>query len=289
MHLPRQSSTPMATSADAAGSALGSSDGELPFRFVESLGLLGHELRNALSCITSATAMMRALSPDAGQERTRLAMIDRAARRMGHIVSNTLDYAQALRGALTVEPQRMDLRSACEEVIEEALAAYPVAICLRSSGSPWGWWDPVAIAQVLSNIIRNAVVHGAADEPIIVDLRGTSLFISVTVTNRGPSIPPELLPSLFEPFRRGTSGGQRSREGHDQGRFEHRAGDLFHRRATALGFRRAEGGGTGLNGAAPRVQWTDRQEVIVADSWCLACRAGCSTARLISPGEDQWT
>src|SRR5205823_5265707 len=98
-------------------------------------------------------------------------------------------------------------------VIEEALAAYPVAICLRSSGSPWGWWDPVAIAQVLSNIIRNAVVHGAADEPISVDVRGTSLFISVTVTNRGPSIPPELLPSLFEPFRRGPSGGQRSREG----------------------------------------------------------------------------
>lgn len=213
MHSPRPLSTPMATSADTAGSGLGSSDGELPVRFVESLGLLGHELRNALSCFTSATALMRALSPDAGQERTRLAMIDRAARRMGHIVSNTLDYAQALRGALTVEPERMDLRSACEDVIEEALAAYPVAIGLRSSGSSWGWWDPVAIAQVLSNLIRNAIVHGTADEPIAVDIRGTSLFISLTVTNRGPLIPPELLPSIFEPFRQGGGSGQRSRQG----------------------------------------------------------------------------
>src|SRR3954447_2689456 len=178
MPSPRQLSTPMATSADA-GSGLGGSDGELPFRFVESLGLLGHELRNALSCITSATAVMRAASPDAGRERTRLAMIDRAARRMGHIVSNTLDYAQALGGGLTIEPERMDLRSACQDVIEEALEAYPVAIGLSSSGSPSGGWDPVAIAQVLPNLIRTAIAKGAADEPIGVDIKGTSLFVSV--------------------------------------------------------------------------------------------------------------
>ena len=73
----------------------------------------------------------------------------------------------------------------------------------------WGFWDPVALAQVLSNIIRNAVVHGDPDAPISVALRGTPLVVSVTVTNTGPAIPPEILPSIFEPFRRGAGTGQR--------------------------------------------------------------------------------
>jgi signal transduction histidine kinase len=259
MPSPRQLSTPMATSAEA-GSGLGSSEGELPFRFVESLGLLGHELRNALSCITSATAVMRASSPDAGQERTRLAMIDRAARRMGRIVSNTLDYARALGGGLTIEPERMDLRSACQDVIEEALEAYPVAIGLRSSGSPWGWWDPVAIAQVLSNLIRNAVVHGAADEPISVEIRGTSLFVSVTVTNRGPCIPPELLPSLFEPFKRGTGGAQRSRQGLGLGL--HVARRLVEAHRGTIGVESSAERGTCFVVELPRWDFIERTEAV---------------------------
>lgn len=214
MYSPTQSSTSMAPRTDEGGAGPGGADGELPFRFVESLGLLGHELRNALSCITGATELMRT-RPVAEKERARLAMIDRAARRMGHIVSNTLDYAQTLRGVLTVDPQRMDLRSACEDVIEEARAAYPVDIELRPADSQWGCWDPVAIAQVLSNLIRNAIVHGAVGEPIAVDLSGTALVVSVTVTNSGPVIPPEILPLIFEPlaFRRGAAAGPRFRRG----------------------------------------------------------------------------
>lgn len=198
---------------DACGPAPGRSDEELPFRFVESLGLLGHELRNALSCIIGATEVMQAWRPVTDRDRTRLAMIDRAARRMGHILSNTLDYAQILRGALEIHPQQMDLRSACEDVIEEALAAYPVTIELNGGDAESGCWDPVAIAQVLSNLLRNAIVHGAADQPIAVDLASTPLFVSVTVTNQGPTIRPENFRSIFEPFRRGQAPGQRARGG----------------------------------------------------------------------------
>jgi signal transduction histidine kinase len=188
-------------------------DEELPFRFVESLGLLGHELRNALSCIICSTELMQAWRPVTDRERARLAMIDRAARRMGHIVSNTLEYAQILRGALVIHPQQMDLRSACEDVIEEALAVYAVTIELNGGDSEWGCWDPVAIAQVLSNLLRNAIVHGTVDQPIAVALTSTELFVSVTVTNQGPTVRPEFFRSIFEPFGRGEVPGERARRG----------------------------------------------------------------------------
>jgi signal transduction histidine kinase len=199
-----------ASPTDACGPAPGRPDEALPFWFVESLGLLGHELRNALSCIIGATELMQAWRPVNDRERARLAMIDRVARRMGHIVSNTLDYAQILRGGLEIHPQQMDLRSACEDVIEEVLAAYPVTIELNGGDAESGCWDPVAIAQVLSNLLRNAIVHGAVDQPIAVDLTSTPLFVSVTVTNQ---IRPEVFRSIFEPFRRGQAPGERARGG----------------------------------------------------------------------------
>jgi signal transduction histidine kinase len=196
----------------AENTASGETEQELPVRFVESLGLLGHELRNSLSCITAVTALMRNRSPDSEKERRRLAMIDRAARRMSHIVSSTLDCAQAARGPVVLAPRYMDLRAACEDVVEEALAAHPVVIRLSSGDSLWGCWDPVGIAQVLSNLIRNAIVHGAEDEPIIVDLTDNPSFVNVTVTNRGPVIPPEFLPSIFEPWKRGPGAALRPRQ-----------------------------------------------------------------------------
>lgn len=211
MHSTRCSSTSIGPS-DAANEALSrASDGALPVQIVESLGVIGHELRNALSCITSATAVMQTPPPASEKERRRLAIIDRAARRMARIVSTTLEYARVASGAVAVHAQSMDLRAVCEEIIEETLATHSVAIRLAPGDAEWGCWDPVAIAQVLSNLLLNAAVHGVANEPIDVEIRSASLFVAVTVTNRGPAIPRESLAAIFEPFRRGPSAGRTAR------------------------------------------------------------------------------
>lgn len=181
----------------------GQVDEDLPVRFVESLGLLGHELRNPLHCILSATALTLRRSAVTQEERRLLAIIDRAARRMQHIVAAALDCAQAASGPLAVVPQRIDLRATCRDVIEETLAAHPAVIRLKAPEAQWGWWDPVGIAQVLTNLIGNAIVHGDRDQPITVSLTGRSGAVRLTVANTGPVIPPEMLSSIFEPWRRG--------------------------------------------------------------------------------------
>jgi signal transduction histidine kinase len=218
MYSPGQSSTATAQSPHGEGAGSEISNAELPVRWGESLGFLGHELRNALTSITATTQLMRA-RPVAEKELAGLAMIERAALRMGHIVSNTLDYAQAVRGSLTIDPQRMNLRSACEDVIEEALAAFPVAIGLTAGYAQWGFWDPIAIAQVLSNIIRSAIVHGAPDAPISVGLVGAprdsagdlALDLRAIQAWRGnrSTVPPRPWTGIVRgPWTRGSPSGQ---------------------------------------------------------------------------------
>jgi phosphoserine phosphatase RsbU/P len=204
MRSPKLSSKSVGSPAGTERAKAGKADEDLPLRFVESLGLLGHELRNPLHCILTATAMTQRWGAVSDENRRLLAIIDRAARRMRHIVATTLDCAQAASRPLVVAPQRIDLRAICQEVIEEALAAHPVVIRLEASEAQWGWWDPVGVAQVLTNLIGNAIVHGACDQPITVNMTGSSSAVRVTVANKGPVIPPEMLSSIFEPWRRGS-------------------------------------------------------------------------------------
>jgi sigma-B regulation protein RsbU (phosphoserine phosphatase) len=66
-------------------------------------------------------------------------------------------------------------------------------------------WDPDRIAQVVSNLVGNALQHGSADAPIVVESRIEVDQATLSVTNHGAPIPSEALPHLFEPFVRATS------------------------------------------------------------------------------------
>jgi signal transduction histidine kinase len=61
------------------------------------------------------------------------------------------------------------------------------------------------MAQVVSNLVGNAITHGAPGEPVRVSLDGDADELRLTVWNAGTQIPPEMLPVLFEPFRRGAA------------------------------------------------------------------------------------
>src|SRR5262249_31799739 len=96
-----------------------------------------------------------------------------------------------------------DLHALCRHVIDELAAAYPrTAISLDVSGDGRGAWDGDRLAQVLSNLLRNAIQHGGGGA-IVVRVLDEGENVAITVHNQGPAIPADLLPFIFDPFRQG--------------------------------------------------------------------------------------
>ena len=72
-----------------------------------------------------------------------------------------------------------------------------------------GDWDPERLAQLLQNLVGNAVEHGHADAPVQVEVRDHGGAVEVEVHNEGLPISPEVLPSIFDPFIQGEPAGRR--------------------------------------------------------------------------------
>ena len=175
--------------------------------------VLGHDLRNPLNAILMSAHILDRRSKDDGIRDT-AARILSSGKRMSRMIDDVLDLARArLAGGIPLKLESTDLGTLVDRVVREHQVAFPKRhIDLRRAGDLVGDYDADRFAQVTSNLIGNALQHGKPDEPIEVTLDGTSpAQVVLSVANDG-QIAPELLRTIFDPFR----GGER-RPGQDQG------------------------------------------------------------------------
>ena len=168
------------------------------------LGIVGHDLRTPLSALSNAAHLL-VRAEDLPPERLRLAArIVANAARMDRIISVLLDYARVRGGqGLPLHCRPCDLSSLVEIVADECEAAHPGREIRRSgTGDPTGSWDPDRIAQVLANLVSNAVDYSPPGTLVDASWRDEGEAVVVAISNDGPPIPPEVVPRLFEPFRR---------------------------------------------------------------------------------------
>jgi PAS domain S-box-containing protein len=168
------------------------------------LGIVGHDLRNPLSALVNCAHLL-VRAEDLPPERLRLAgRILANSARMERIVSVLLDYARVRAGqGLPLHRRPCDLASISEAVADESEAAHPGREVRRSGcGDPTGYWDPDRIAQVLANLVSNALDYSEPGTPVDVAWRDEGDAVVVEISNDGAPIPPEVIPRLFEPFRR---------------------------------------------------------------------------------------
>jgi signal transduction histidine kinase len=127
---------------------------------------------------------------------------------MTRMLSDILDFARGNAGhLLPVHRERMDLHELCRVTLEELQVAHPGRrLELRVSGEGWGWWDSDRMAQVVGNLVSNALQHGAEHAPVRVTVEEEGEGLRVSVHNEGPPLPAELQETLFHPFRHGTTG-----------------------------------------------------------------------------------
>ncbi|MFT3839083.1 MAG: PAS domain-containing protein [Myxococcaceae bacterium] len=168
-------------------------------------GVLGHDLRNPLGAISSTAELIQMRSQD---ERIRapVARIITSASRMERMISQLLDFTSIRLGrGLPLERTEVDLFEVCRMAIDEITQQYKKDLMLESAGDGRGLWDRDRLGQLLSNLFGNACQHSPPGAPVHVTLDGTAGgAVRLEVRNQG-SIPPELLPRIFEPMRHASS------------------------------------------------------------------------------------
>lgn len=171
------------------------------------IAVLGHDLRNPLASIHSGLRMVLK-SDDMAKVRTLATMMQSSVSRMSRLIDDVLDFARGrLGGGFILERgSETNLKPALEQVIGELQTAHPdreIRTALRFDGVID--CDPARIAQMASNLIANALRHGAEDGPVTVEAHRYPDYFELTVSNAGEPIPSGIMAELFKPFVRASA------------------------------------------------------------------------------------
>lgn len=168
------------------------------------IAVLGHDLRNPLAAIQAGTTLLdRKVT---GEDTRRiLSEMRSSAGRMSRLINDVLDFARGrLGGGLSLARRpATELPAMLNQVVSELRAAHPgrnvQADIVLSQVVPG---DPDRIAQLMSNLLANAMVHGDPAQPVRVAAAVTGQTFELSVTNGGRPIPATVRPRLFQPFNR---------------------------------------------------------------------------------------
>jgi len=170
------------------------------------LGVLSHELRTPLSTIM-ASGQSLLIAADAGKTLPQAVERSlRGARRIQSLLDDLLDYVRSGLGeGMRVTPTLIDMGRACTRIVAELRASHPDRVVeVETMGDLSCQCDEQRMGQAISNLLGNALRHGAPDTPVVARVDGSAPGeIAVSVHNGGPPIPRAIRESMFEPLVRG--------------------------------------------------------------------------------------
>lgn len=169
------------------------------------LAVLGHELRNPLAAISTASELLKRLDvPDRSVERVR-AIVERQAAHMTKLVDGLLDVSRIARGKILLERRRVDITRLIHAVVEDrSVVAQAKGLTLTEDlpdAPVWIEADVTRVSQVVDNLLTNAVKFTDPGGVVSVTLEANEDTVSFSVRDTGAGIPREMLEELFEPFR----------------------------------------------------------------------------------------
>jgi sigma-B regulation protein RsbU (phosphoserine phosphatase) len=168
------------------------------------IGIVGHDLRTPLGTILMGAQLLLTVE-GLGERETELARkITASAGVATRLIEQLLDLTRSrLGGGIPIDPARVDLTEVLRQVIDETELTHPTRpLRVQVSGSLTGVWDRDRLYQVIENLVGNAVHHGEPRTPIDLCAVGGETGVEISITNRGVPIPPAVLPSIFQAFRK---------------------------------------------------------------------------------------
>ncbi|RZJ89736.1 MAG: GAF domain-containing sensor histidine kinase [Chryseobacterium sp.] len=171
----------------------------------EFIAMLGHDLRNPVNAISNAAQLQ--LRSDLDERNKRLSGIIRdASIRTRGLIDNILDFASGrIGGGIKLNlHNELSLEESIAQVIDELQLAWPENEFITDIqlSTPLNA-DYRRIAQLLSNLLGNAITHGEKGKPVKLSVSEADGLKILIVSNSGAPIPARILPHLFKPFSRG--------------------------------------------------------------------------------------
>jgi sigma-B regulation protein RsbU (phosphoserine phosphatase) len=186
----------------AATQSMAAQDAELREQFI---AVLGHDLRNPLAGLAGGTNILTQMHTDPKSVRV-LRLMSESIGRMGGLIDNLMDFARGrLGGGIGIKRSVGErIEPTLAQVINELKVGHPDRdIEMRFDLSQPIDVDHARLAQMFSNLLGNAVTHGAQDQPIVIDARISDGEFLLAIANGGEPIPQAALKRLFRPFYRG--------------------------------------------------------------------------------------
>jgi sigma-B regulation protein RsbU (phosphoserine phosphatase) len=168
------------------------------------IAVLGHDLRNPLGVITTGTAMLLARSTPNTRDARLFSLMKDSSERMAELIDNIMDFARGrLGGGMILNRQLVYLEPVLCHVVAELRTARPERII----ETEFRLVEPIdcdapRLSQMLSNLLANALTHGAPDGAVHVNAFLEGNVFELSVSNSGKPISPEALERLFLPFTR---------------------------------------------------------------------------------------
>jgi signal transduction histidine kinase/ActR/RegA family two-component response regulator len=179
------------------------------------LAMLGHELRNPIAAIASATEILKRVGATAGAAGQARAVIERQVHHLKRLVDDLLDAARVQAGKVTLDRRTVDLAEAVRQavaVVERTAEAaeHVLHVDAQSVGISF---DPTRLEQVVVNLLTNALKFTPAGRAIHVSVRPEGDTAVLIVEDEGIGIPDDVLPRIFDLFFQGERSAARSEGG----------------------------------------------------------------------------
>jgi len=166
------------------------------------IALAAHELRTPMTTIRGFVTTLHHLDDrldDAQRESLRGGLLQQTER-MANLVEQLLDLSRLDAEAIDIAPERMDVRTHIEEIVQVA-ATDVAAVEIDVPSGTMAVIDPNALDRIVTNLVTNAFRYGTP--PVRVRAEQTDRHFRLTVEDEGNGVSPDFVPDLFERFTRG--------------------------------------------------------------------------------------
>jgi PAS domain S-box-containing protein len=183
----------------------------------EFIAMLGHELRNPLAAIRSATELIKLTSPEDGRLQRAHGVLERQSSHMSRLIDGLLEVSRISRGKIHLDRETVDARKIIEGVLQDRKSQFEDHELQLTSDLPpepvWIWVDHVRLAQVVDNLVGNAIKFTEPPGRITVTVHEEDRCVIIRILDTGVGIRPEMLGRLFKPFQQESQGIARASGG----------------------------------------------------------------------------